>query len=630
MAEEQSVQFGPYRLDPANARLWHATQPIRLTPKAFQVLCYLAARPGQLVSKDELFESVWAETIISEATLTSAIQEIRKALQDNAREPQYVETVPKRGFRFIGEVGSRQEEVVSSQHSVVSSQEAQSLASSVQSLESQGQSLASSAQSLESNTLSVPLDEVQTLDPRRRTLDASVSSPSSTTAPTPRRSRWWQVLVLIIILMLGGGLAANWRLARLVVASYIPPPVPEPIALPLPDKPSIVVLPFTNMSEDPKQEYFSDGMTEDLTSSLSRIPSLFVIARHSAFTYKGKAVKVQEVSREIGVRYVLEGSVRKAGDQLRITAQLIDATTGGHVWSDRYDRQLRDIFALQDEITKQIVAALRFEIDKAELTRVRRVPTENLTAYDFYLRGLESSFRVASETTKEANAHARQMFAKAAELDSTYAEAYVGLSRTYFDDWFYQWANDRAQALEQAFEMAQRAVALDDSLPGAHQLLGHIYVWKKQYEQAIAEGQQAIALDPNDADGYARLGTILTFAGQLEESIGLLEKAMRLNPRSPIFYFNNLGLAYRVAGRYEEAIALLERLLARNPNVMVAHLILTHCYVELGRLDEARAAGVEVMRLNPNWSMEFIRQVPWKDPAIVERNIAALRKAGLK
>jgi adenylate cyclase len=357
---------------------------------------------------------------------------------------------------------------------------------------------------------------------------------------------------------------------------------------------------------------------------------LFVISRNSAFTYKGKAVKMQAVSREMGVRYVLEGSVRKAGEQLRITAQLIDATTGGHVWSDRYDRQLRDIFALQDEITQQIVAALRVEIGKAELTRVRRIPTENLTAYDLYLRGLESSFRVASETTKEANAHARQMFEKAVELDPTYAQAYVGLSRTYFDDWFYQWANDRAQALEQALERALRAVALDDSLPGAHQLLGHVYVWKRQYEQAVAEGQQAIALDPNDADGYARLGTILTFAGQSEESIRLLEQAMRLNPRSPIFYFNNLGLAYLVAGRQEEARALLERLLARNPDVMIAYVNIAICYVELGRLEEARAAGAEVLRLNPNWSLEFVRTTPWKDPMVTERHVAALRKAGPK
>jgi adenylate cyclase len=403
---------------------------------------------------------------------------------------------------------------------------------------------------------------------------------------------------------------------------------PAPV-LPLPDKPSIIVLPFTNMSEDPTQEYFSDGITEELTSSLSRIPSLFVIARHSAFTYKGKTVKVQEVSKEMGVQYILEGSVRKAGGWLRITAQLIDGTTGGHVWSERYDRLLRDIFALQDEITQQIVASLRVEIGKAELTRARRIPTKNLTAYDFYLHGLESSFRVASETTKEANAHARQMFAKAIELDPMYAQAYVGVSRTYFDDWFYQWANDRAHALEQAFEMAQRAV-LDDSLPGAHQLLGHIYAWKRQYEQAIAAGQQAIALDSSDADGYARLGTTLTFAGQLEESIRLLERAMRLNPRSPIFYFNNLGLAYLAAGRYEEARALLERLLARNPNVMIAYVNIAICYVELGRLEEARTAGAEVMRLNPHWSLEFVRTSPWKDPAIVERHIAALRRAGLK
>src|SRR5207249_9810095 len=203
-------------------------------------------------------------------------------------------------------------------------------------------------------------------------------------------------------------------------------------ALPLPDKPSIVVLPFVNMSNDPDQEYFSDGLTEDLTSDLSKISSLFVIARNSAFTYKGKAVKVQDVSKELGVRYVLEGSVRRADDQVRITAQLIDATTGGHLWSERYDRPLKNLFALQDEIVQKIVTTLKLQLTLWEQGILVRKTTDNLEAYDYYLRGVEYVYR----TTKEANAQARQMYEKAIELDPQYAVAYVALGWTYFSDWF--------------------------------------------------------------------------------------------------------------------------------------------------------------------------------------------------
>ncbi|MGE0825832.1 MAG: winged helix-turn-helix domain-containing tetratricopeptide repeat protein, partial [Candidatus Binatia bacterium] len=505
MSDGQMLRFGPYHLDPQKEQFWCDGQPVRLTPKAFQVLSYLAERPGQLVTKEELFRVVWADTVVGDAALTMCIQEIRKALQDNAREPQYIETVHRRGFRFIGEVVSSQHAVASSQEETEQPADNGSLASSVQSLvsngqglESNGQGLASRVQSRDSEIPAFSFSPDEPIEARLQTRDIFVSSsPSRFTRAFVLAAG---MLVLVTVLTV--------RYLSLPISSTQHPAQSTQPALALPDKPSIIVLPFMNMSEDPTQEYFSDGMTEELTSSLSRIRSLFVIARHSAFTYKGKAVKVQDISREMGVRYILEGSVRKAGDQLRITAQLIDGTTGGHVWSERYDRLLRDIFALQDEITQQIVAALRGEIGKAELTRVRRIPTENLTAYDLYLRGLESSFRVASETKKEANVHARQMFEKAIELDPTYAEAYMGLSWTYFYDWFYQSANDRAQALEQAFAIAQRAVALDNSLPGAHQLLGHVYVWKRQYEQAIVEGEQAIVLDPNDAEGYGRLGTI--------------------------------------------------------------------------------------------------------------------------
>ncbi len=241
-------------------------------------------------------------------------------------------------------------------------------------------------------------------------------------------------------------------------------------ALPLPDKPSIVVLPFVNMSNDPEQDYFSDGITEDITTDLSKISGLFVIARNSAFSYKGKSPKVQDVSREMGVRYVLEGSVRKAGDQVRITAQLVDATTGHHLWTERYDRPLQEIFALQDEIRQRVVANLRVEMEQAELERVRRIPTDNLTAYDHVLRGAEHLRR----GTKEENAQARQMFERAIELDPQYAGAYAGLGWTYFTEWFMGWGQG-PQVLEQASIMAQKARTLDDYLPLPHARLGQVY-----------------------------------------------------------------------------------------------------------------------------------------------------------
>jgi adenylate cyclase len=406
-------------------------------------------------------------------------------------------------------------------------------------------------------------------------------------------------------------------------------PIHNQAALPLPDKPSIVVLPFINMSDDPKQEYFSDGITEDLTTDLSKISSLFVIARNSAFTYKGKAVKVQDVSREMGVRYVLEGSVRRAGDQVRITGQLVDATTGYHLWSERYDRPLQDIFTLQDEITQQIATALRTEVLEAEQKRIRRIPTENLNAYETLLRGRE----YFSRFTKEANTQARQMYEKAIALDPQYAGAYAVLGFTYLVDWALQWSQD-PQALERAAELAQKAITLDDSLPEAHILLGYVSLWKnRQHDLAIAEGGRALALDPNNAEGYATLANILTFAGRPEEAIALLEKGMRLNPRAPnyFFYLFELGHAYHWLGQYEKAIAIQKRVLLLNPNEFVAHLELAKIYDELGREEEARAEVAEALKLNPHYSLEALRERhPYKDPVALERYLAAMRKAGLK
>ena len=316
---------------------------------------------------------------------------------------------------------------------------------------------------------------------------------------------------------------------------------------------------------------------------------------------------------------------------MRVTAQLIDGSTGGHVWSERYDRPLTGIFTLQDEVTLHIVSALRVEILEAELVRVRRIPTENLTAYDLSLRGMESWLRAWHETKKEANVQARQLYEKAIELDPQYAQAYAGLSMTYWLDWFLQGRDNRAQSMERALEMGQRALALEDSVPWSHSILGLVYMWNKQHERAIAEGERAITLDPNFADGFVNLGNILYVAGRPEEAVGMIEKAMRLNPRYPVWYLQILGGAYRDVGRCEETITVTKKFLAVTPNVGLAYYNLAVCYAELDRLEEAQAAVAELVRLLPFMSLDLVRQnAVYKDPALLERHLTALRKAGLK
>jgi adenylate cyclase len=387
------------------------------------------------------------------------------------------------------------------------------------------------------------------------------------------------------------------------------------------------------MSNDPSQDYFSDGITEDITTDLSRISSLFVIARNSAFTYKGKAVKVQDVSREIGVRYVLEGSVRKSDNQVRITAQLIDATTGEHRWAERYDRPLKDTFALQDEIRHKIVFALKVKLTPEEQARFKSAPTNNLEAYDYFLRGREAGDRAFLESRKEASEQARQLYEKAIELDPRYAAAYARLGLAYYRDFFFRWVQDPAQSLGRALELEQRAVALDDTLPLAHQMLGLVYLFQRKHEQAIREIDRAIVLNPGDAGNYSVLGITLVFAGQLDQGVKALEQGLRLDPRNPTIYLIQLGHAYRSAGQCEKAIVPLKQALSLNPAIINARANLASCYIELGREEEARAEAAEVLRRNPSFSVEAAwrkENQPFKDPTpILERFYTAAHKAGL-
>jgi adenylate cyclase len=424
------------------------------------------------------------------------------------------------------------------------------------------------------------------------------------------------LVAAVAIVLLGAGGWAGWRWVR----------TPESAGLPLPDKPSVAVLPFANLSQDPTQEYFSDGVTEDLITGLSKVSGLFVIARNSVFTYKGKPVKVRDVGRDLGVRYVLEGGVQRAGSRVRITAQLVDASTGYHLWAERYDREVLDIFALQDEVTQQIVRTLAIKLTEAEKVRLGRPPTGVLEAYDLVLRGNEQRKRA----TREGNAEARRLFVQALDLDPEYASAYAGLSWTHLQSWQFLWSTDR-EGLERARELAERAIALNDTLLEGYHLLGQIYLWRKEHDRAIAQAERAVALAPNGAEGYETLAEILAWSGRPDESIRLIRHAMRLNPQAPFFYLWTLGHAYYVAERRQEALDTLGKIVQRNPNFLPAHAFRSVLFSELGRMKEARQAWDEASRLSPGASMLNLRErLPYKRAADLDRFLTAAHRAGMQ
>jgi adenylate cyclase len=398
------------------------------------------------------------------------------------------------------------------------------------------------------------------------------------------------------------------------------------MAFPLPDKPSIAVLPFNNLSGDPEQDYFSDGLTEEIISALGSIPKLFVIARNSTFTYKGKPVKVQQVSEELGVRYVIEGSVRKAGDKIRVTAQLIDALDGHHLWAKRYDRNLSDLFGVQDEITKEIITAMQVKLTEGEQARAVAKGTNNLEAYLKYLQAHELIYRL----NPESNALGKQLAEEAIALDPDYASAYYALGKAHMVDVWYGTSKSPKQSVAKAMELLQKAIVLDDTLAEAHALLGFLYSMKGQHDKGLALGEKAVTLNPNSAESHMRYGKILTFASRYEESIPELETAIRLNPIPPNLYVYSLGISYCWAGQHEEAIAWCERAAREKPNSFFARLFLTMAYSLSGRDEEARAEAADVLRIHPKFSLEkFAKRCTYKEKKDCERMVSALRKAGL-
>jgi TolB-like protein/Tfp pilus assembly protein PilF len=526
--------FDDYALDIDRRELTRGLELISIGPQVFDLLVYLMQNRERVVSKDDLLEAVWGGRIVSESTLTSHINAVRKAIGDTGEAQNLIRTIARKGFRFVGEVRKEQ------------------------------------------------------------TLDDSTASTGAATD--------------------GGDRAAK----------------PTP-ALALPDKPSIAVLPFQNLSGDPEQEYFADGMTEDIIAALSRMRWLFVIARNSSFTYKGRAMDVKTVGRELGVRYVLEGSVRKAANRVRIAGQLIDASTGAHLWAERFDGTLDDIFDLQDQVTASVVGAITPKLEQAEIARVRRKPTESLDAYDYYLRGVANLSQGPSDI--EGNRDALRLFLKAIELDPDFAAAYGMAAWCYVWRKANGWMTDWVQEIAEAERLARRAIALgkDDAIALARG--GHALAYiVGELDAGAAYLDQALVLNPNLAVGWMLSGMVSVYRGEPEIAIERLERAARLSPLDPLTFAMQAAYAHAhfFAGRYDEALSWSEKAVRDQPNYQFGLRIYAAANALAGRQEKAQQTVERLRQLDPASRVSNLRdRIPLRRPEHLARYAEGLRKAGL-
>jgi adenylate cyclase len=444
--------------------------------------------------------------------------------------------------------------------------------------------------------------------------------------------RWQKAAIPIVAVLV---IAA----VGLTVWKFFSPPASPPAKVPsetpnvskLPEKPSIAVLPFTNMSGDPEQDYFSDGITEDIITDLSKVSGLFVIASNSSFSYKGKQVNIQEVAKDLGVRYVLEGSVRRSGNRLRITAQLIDAGTGDHLWAERYDRETKDMFSVQDQVTQNVVSELAVTLKASEAERLYRKHTENIEAYDLYIRTMRECF----PPKKECYAQAIESCKRVIELDPKFGGGYQLLSYFLSAGVRFGLSTSPREDVEKAVELAQQAVSIDDTFALSYVSLASAYLMKRQHEDALAAASEAVRIEPGGYNSNMWLGYYLHWMGRGDEAVKAVKKAQQLNPK----YLNDrvpwildfMGFACFTAGRYEESIAAWKLVLDRFGPLLLREAFLTASYAELGREDEAKEMAQQLLKRHPNFSVSSWKYArTYKNPEDTERLLNALRKAGLK
>lgn len=559
--DQASFRVGDWQVLPAEGVLRCGDRAHRIEPKAMEVLVYLASRPGEVVSRDELEREVWRGALVGYDAVTSTIIKLRKAFGDDPRRPHYIATIPKRGYRLAAVVEPAAGE------------------------------------------------DAGTDDDRHD-------------APEGARQR------TLAWLAAGGAVIA--LLAALAFQLWLPgtgTPVDEPLTRTA-DIPTLAVLPFSNLSGDPEQRYLSSGISEDVITGLSKLSGLRVIARNSTFAYAGIETDPREAAEQLGVRYVLQGSVRRAGDRLRVAARLVDTHSGAYLWAEQFEGAAQDLFALQDRVTNRTAAALSVQLTDTERAGLAARPTTNFDAYDFYLRGRV----VYGSLSASESALARAMYRRAINEDPDFALAYAGLALTYIDE-FRSSSGPAAQAAAaQAWEMAERAVALDDTLPQAHFAVGYVRLYgRAEHERAIAEAKRALRLSPNYADAYALLSSAYFFAGKLDKTIELDREAMRLNPTSSFVYDMHRGRWHYLNGNYRAALDIFLTSAAKDYNYVPTQVWLAASYAMLGNIDEAKWTAEQVRTLVPGFSVdEWMRQRPYRDPAQRELLIKGLRLAGLE
>jgi adenylate cyclase len=551
--------IGDWLADPDRLQLSRGDTVVRVEPRVMDVLVYLAAHAGEVVSREAIESAVWTGRVVGYDALTGSMQKLRHALRDDARQPRVVETVSKKGYRLVAPVHT--------------------------------------PEAVLENT--VPGNDIVL---RRHALSL----------------RLLVAAIIIVAVVLVVWLSGVWTLS---------PPVAEHGAT---EPVSIAVLPFENLSGDPAQEYLADGMTDDMITDLAMTPGLFVIARDSTFVYRNQPVDVDAVARKLGVRFLLQGSVRRNGDRLRLNARLIDSTSGGHLWAERYEGKYSNVLGLQHELTGKIVASLEMQLHS---DGVGGTPEEhnirvNTQAYDSFLLGRNRFFRYAS---KEENRKARVLYREAIELDPSLATAQAMLAWTYAFDAMNGWSDDRDASLDAALATARHAITLDQKLPVAYFVSGLVYREKGQYAQARTEAESALALDPNYANAYVLLATLLYYTGEPEQGLAQIQKAMQLNPYHPYNYPFHLGQAYFILGRYDEAIEAFSTGLDSNPSSERLRVWLAAAYAKSGRLDDARWEAEQVLTQNPSFSIERVAQAfPFSQPGDRENFLSGLRLAGFE
>ena len=416
------------------------------------------------------------------------------------------------------------------------------------------------------------------------------------------------------------------NIAEPVRAFKVAAPSSAPLAARLPDKPSLAVLPFTNMSGDPEQEYFADGITEDIITDVSKVSGLFVIARNSSFVFKKQSVDIRDIGRKLGVRHVLEGSVRRAGMTVRINAQLIEVESGTHIWAERYDRSLDDIFVVQDELTRRIVEVLKVKLTGSEQGRREEARSKvNAEAYDCLIRGRRCLLQFTAEGLREG----RTMLERAIELDPSLASAYAGLALVYCAELVNGWSGAAADGFQRALALARQACEVDEHEPMAHMTLGTILTWNKQLDEAERSARRAIELDANFSHAYGGLGVVLHFKGHYEHAISLFEQALRLDPEFDM-WIQHRGRSQLALERYDDAEESFKRRLIRMPRSDVTRIYLASLYGYTGRIEQARQMWREAMEINPAFSVvHLMGLLPYVDPAPLERFAEGLRRAGL-